>query len=135
MMDIRKMTRKELEALPHRKWDEEIVCDSLIIIPGGARELHDSGYRLLDFVAVVKWKPICLASGCSDVIHIDGIGGYGYRWVEKRAGVPQLVPPVAWSIDCLPKSGLLRLFVDRCKIRCGSALSSFEVFAVKRKEG
>lgn len=120
-------TKKELEALPERKWDEEIgEFDSLIILP--TKHLHDSGFWCMDFVAVRGREPFCKLSGCSDVIHIDGIGGYG-KW-DSRSGVPTLVPPKGWSIDCLKKSKLLRLFSDG-KLRAGRALSSFELYAVK----
>lgn len=160
-MNIYEMTRREFEKLPRRKWREIIECDSIIILPARfdwwgvvkykvrqclARlfrttmpetwevgHLHDSGFRRMDFVAVQGCKPICLLSGCSDVIHFDGIGGLGYRWLEKYGTVPQLIPPSAWNMDCLP-SGLLRLWTGRGKIICGPALSSFEIFAVNADE-
>ena len=129
-MNINDMKRKDFEALPHRKWDEEIICDSIVIIPGRSRDLHDSGYRAMDFAAVKDGKAFCLLAGGSDVIHIDGIGGFGDNWLNKYKTVPRLIPPSGWSIDCLPKSGLLRMFCDG-KIRVGAALSSFEIY---RKE-
>ena len=95
--------------------------------------LHDSGYRCMDFVAINKDdEPICKLSGCSDVIHIEGIGGYGYKWLEKYDGVPKKIDPFGWNIDCLPKSGLLRLF-NRETIVCGAGLSSFEIYSKPRK--
>jgi hypothetical protein len=125
-MKIDDMTREDFGKLPHRKWDETITCESIVILP--TRRKHDSGYRCLDFVAVVKNEAVCLLSGVSDVIHIDGIGGYGYEF-------PSLVPPSGWSIYCLPKSGLLRIWPMSQKIICGVALSSFEVFSIGgRKE-
>ena len=60
-MNINDMTRKDFEALPHRKWNEEIICDNIIILP--TKRKHDSGYRCMDFVAVTKNEPICLLSG------------------------------------------------------------------------
>lgn len=135
-MKINEMTRKELEALPHRQCNEEIECDSIIIIPGRARDLHDSGYRCMDCVAVRNGEPICLLAGGSDVLHINGIGGYGYRWVKRYATVPKSVPPIGWSIDCLPKSGLLRIFAGSgWKLVCGPSFSSFEMFAVEESGG
>jgi hypothetical protein len=120
-------TRKEFEAVPYRDdWGVEVICDSLVILP--SRRLHDSGYRAMDFIAIKGGKPLCRLSGCSDVIHINGIGGHGHRWLERYGTVPKLVPAHGWSIDCLPKSGLLHIFCDK-KIICGSALSSFEIFA------
>lgn len=128
-MNINQMKRKDFERLPHRKWDEDIgEFDSLVILP--LRKKHDSGFRLMDFVAVKDDKPTCLLSGCSDVIHIEGIGGYGLNWNPKYGGVPRLVPPVGWSIDCLATSGLLRLF-HHGNIKVGTALSSFEIYQVK----
>lgn len=122
-------TQKELKALHARKWDEDIgQFDSLVILP--TRQMHDSGYRCMDFVAVKDNKPLCRLNGCSDVIHIDGIGGYGYKWSEKGNGVPLGIPAKGWSIDCLKVSGLLRLFADG-KMRAGRALSSFDIYAEK----
>lgn len=118
-------TKKELEALPAREWNEDIgEFDSLIILP--TKHLHDSGFWCMDFVAVKGNEPFCRLSGCSDVIHIDGIGGYG----EWKQNVPTVIPPKGWSIDCLKKSKLLRLFSDG-KLKAGRALSSFVLYAVK----
>jgi len=130
-MQINKMTRKDFEALPHRKWDEEIECDSIIILP--THKKHDSGFRKMDFVAVVKDEPICLLSGCSDVIHFDGIGGFGKDWV-KYGGCPDLVVPSGWSIYCLPKSGLLCIFSNNGKIYCDTACSSFEIYVIHEED-
>lgn len=133
-MVIENMTKKEFLALPHRKWDEGVEFRSLVIIPGSGQKnkLHDSGYRCMDFVAVnEKGEPFCLLSGCSDVIHIDGIGGYGKDWLEKCGGMPRTIPISGWSIDCLAKSGLLRIWPMSSKMTCGGALSSFEIFALK----
>lgn len=110
-------TRKEFEALPFRgDFNTPVECDSLVIMP--TRRLHDSGYRCMDFVAVdSEGKPLCRNSGCSDVLNIDGIGG-----LSGFSGHPN-----AWNIDCLPKSGLLRLWIYRKKIIVGSALSNMEI--------
>jgi len=126
---LEQWTRKEFSVLPDRKWGEDIgEFDSLIILP--LRRLHDSGFRCLDFVAAIGNKPICLLSGCSDIIHIDGIGGYGYNWLQNSGGIPNTVVPVGWNIDCLKTSGLLRIFTGG-KLIAGEALSSFEIYAIK----
>ena len=129
-MNVGKMTRKELEATPHRKnWSESVEFEAMIILPGKARDLHVSGYRCMDFVAVKDHEPLCLLAGGSDVIHFDGIGGFGLNWLEKYGTCPKVTPPSAWSIDCLPKSGLLRVFpASRKGMTCGGALSSFEIY-------
>jgi hypothetical protein len=126
-MRIQDMTRKQFEALPHRGWKEDKgKFSSLIILP--SRRLHDSGYRCLEFILVNdKGEPICKAGGCADVIHIDGIGGYGKGW----SSVPVSIPPKGWSMDCLKKSGLMRIFLDG-DMTIGTDLSSFEVFGERR---
>jgi hypothetical protein len=132
MKNINEMTRKEFEALPCREWNEDIgEFNSMVILP--KRKKHDSGYRCMDFVAVKNDNTtLCRLSGCSDVIHIDGIGGYGDNWLNKYTTVPKLIPPSGWSIDCLPKSGLLRIWPSSNKMICGLPLSSFEVYAKEK---
>ena len=129
-MNINEMTRKEFEALPNKEWNELIEFNSLIILPGRTRDKHESGYRCMSFVAVAEKGPQCLLSGCSDVIHIDGIGGYGENWFKKYGTVPQTIPPSGWSIDCLQKSGLLHIWPGSGKMTCGPSLSSFEIYAL-----
>ena len=131
MKTINEMTQAEFRALPYRS-EGQVTGHSLIILP--SRRLHDSGYRLLDFVLVSrKDKALCRVSGCSDVLHIDGIGGIGKDWLKRYGTCPNLVPPTGWSIDCLAKSGLLRLFPSQDRYKGitvdAMALSSFEVFA------
>lgn len=87
----------------------------------------------MDFVAIKDDTPICLLSGCSDVLHIDGIGGYGNDWIKQCNGVPTKIDIAGWAINCLPKSGLLRLFCNS-KITVGSALSSFKVYSVPKNK-
>ena len=127
-MDINEMTREDFGALPGRVWDEDIgEFDALIILPvKREEELHDSGYRLLDFVAIRDGKPICRLSGRSDIIHLDGIGGFGKDW-QKYGKIPKTISPSGWRMDCLPASGLLRLSA-REKLTVGLSLSSFEIF-------
>jgi hypothetical protein len=132
MKSFTEMTRKEFEGLPHRKWDETIVCNSLVILPGRAKDLHDSGYRCMDFVAIINREAKYLLSGCSDVIHVDGIGGYGDNWLKKYGTSPNKIPVSGWSIDCLRKSGLLNMWPNSGRIKCGPAWSSFEIFALPK---
>ena len=129
MTDISNMTKKEFKELPLRKWNEDVgEFDSLIILPGNKADMHDSGYRCMDFVAVRDKVAICRLSGCSDVLHFDGIGGYGHDWGRRYNGCPTTVPPSGWSMDCLPKSGLLRVWPNNQKMICGLALSSFSIY-------
>lgn len=125
-------TRKEFEALPHADWKNEIgEVDCLIILP--TRRKHDSGFRCMEFVTIQSGKPTWIVSGISDVIHLAGTGGwnvgahnYNEHTLDLRMYSGQ-VPRVCWSIDCLPVSGLLRLFCGN-RLYIGRSLSSFEVF-------
>ncbi len=126
-MDVNNMTKKDFLKVKHRKsFNENIgAFDSLILIP--TRRKHDSDYMCMEYIAVKNNKPLCRIGGYSDVLHIDGIGGYGKR------GVPILedgkINIKGWSIDCL-KSGYLRLFtMQNGSLTCGCDLSSMEVFS------
>lgn len=156
------MTVKDFQKVPDRTWMEDIgEFASLVIIPaqpkfwnvlkhriikyfcekfniqydGYPNHLHDSGYRKMDFCAIDQNnKPICLLSGCSDVIHIDGIGGYGYRdFDEIKIFLPEFIKRKAWSIDCLKESGYLRIFCEGT-LKAGPALSSFELYGMVQKD-
>lgn len=163
-MRIEKMKRNDFYKLPFREdWGKPIRCKSIVILPTkkdwlgdikyriklliarlfGLDEppiyeighMHDSGYRCIEVVAVdEKNRPICRVTGCSDAIHLDGIGGLGKDWITKYGRVPDLVPPSGWTIDCLPKSGLVRLFPQHGYIEIGPATSSLEVFVVHKQE-
>jgi hypothetical protein len=129
-MNINDMTYDDFLNIPRGDWNEEIRCDCFVVIPAkDDEELHDSGYRCMSFVAVKNNEPICLISGYSDVIHIDGIGGFGYNWLEKYNTCPKSVPPTGWNVDCLPKSGLLRFFTMHKGIILGKSISSMEVYS------
>ena len=93
--------------------------DSLVIIP--TRRKHDSGFRCLEFVAVKDGVPVYRFGGCSDVVHIDGIGGYG-DWV-RLGSIPKSLKPKAWSIDCLP-CGYLRLFSSNSRLHTDEFIGS-----------
>lgn len=134
-MNINEMTRKEFEALPQLPESSyyDVPFGSLIILPGKANALHDSGFRCMAFVLVGEdGQPLGKIGGGSDVIHIDGIGGYGYKWLERYEGCPAEIPVSGWSVDCLAKSGLLRLFCAARRMTCSLPFSSFEVFAITR---
>ncbi len=135
-MKITDMAKKDFANVKRREWNDDVgEFDELVIIPGGANDIHDSGYRNITYCLCINNEPICLTSGGSDVIHIDGIGGYGKDWLEKYGKVPSTIPPVAWNLDCLPKSGYLRLWATNYKLVCGSDVSSFEVYASKKRKG
>jgi len=78
-------------------------CDSfseIILVPTSKK--HDSGYRSIKFILAKRGKIVGVVSGWSDVIHLNGIGGNGIDFQHPKY--------VDWRIDCLPKSGCMRLF-------------------------
>ena len=128
---LSEMTRADFEAVPERavdQWGEDVTgIDSIVILP--TRRIHNSDFRCMYFVACKGNKPVVKLAGGSDVIHIGGIGGFGYKWLERFSGCPTGVPPISWSIDCLKTSGLLRLFSHGALIADGAGCSSFELYA------
>lgn len=131
MKTINQMTRKEFVAVPEReKWDEPVYCNSLVILP--TRHRHSSGYRCMDFVAIdEKMQPICRCSGCSDVLDLNGIGGDRLLELHQEFDDDTLARG-SWSIDCLPKSGLLRI-MNKDLIRVDAALSNCEIYSIAEK--
>ena len=126
MKDLNEMTRKDFAALPERKWNEVLDgIDSIVLIP--SKKKHDSGYACFGYVAVKGDK--AWRCGGGDIIHIDGIGGYGKDWLTASSGVPSMVSVKAWNIDCLVKSGYLRLWSSNGKLSCEPDLSSMEVYS------
>ena len=98
------------------------------------KRLHDSGYRCMSFITINKDNaPEYQISYCSDVIHVEGIGGFGYNWLERGQLAMRMMSksfPEGWMIDCLPRSGLLRLFpMNRTMVCDNINLSSFEVWS------
>ena len=127
MKDFTKWTRKEFEALPTPKsyTNEEIgEVDCLVILP--EKKYHDSGWRCMSFVTIQNRVPTYRISGCSDVIHLGGIGGHNIKSTDRIKS--QTVPNADWHIDCLPVSGLLRIFSGNYKLYVGASISDFELF-------
>jgi hypothetical protein len=97
---IQEMTRKDFEDVPALKMGENSPrFSSIVLLP--TRRMHDSGYRVMNFVLISCTKPgglalVRIATGC-DVLHLDGITGTS----GARVG--------SWAMDCLPTSGLLCL--------------------------
>lgn len=109
-MDIN-ISRLELEKLEYFNPTEDF--NGIIIVP--THELHDSGYGCMKFVLLNNDKIVGCVGGGSDIIHINGIGGYGifFNMEEYDKAVSTgKVNVVSWSIDCLP-NGLIRLFSNK----------------------
>lgn len=126
MANIKSMTLEDLLAVPYSKRLDEIdTITGFVIVPTG--ELHDSGFGCMKFVLTLDSEIIGAVGGWSDVVHLNGIGGYGLDW--QKAFRDRTVPVIDWSIDLLPKSGCLRVFSShKLVLQDGFICSSFEVY-------
>lgn len=122
------MSRKDFEKVKSRnRFDsQEIFFDYLVLLP--TRRKHESGWRMIEVIGCTFEKAVCKVAEYSDVIHIEGIGGYG----EWNGRIPSKVKPRSWQMDCFLKSGLFRLWVSGCQIKAGLGLSSFEIYSIER---
>lgn len=122
-MNVRDMTKKELLALDLFLPEEKF--NGVVIVNTGRK--HESGYMCMRFVLVDGLKIVGCVGDYSDVVEINGIGGYGLNWRESID--TGKTDRVGWSIDMLP-NGCCRLFTRNSgylslpKIFC----SSFEIF-------
>lgn len=132
-MDAYKMSLEELREVPYIEPNANLKIGGIVIVP--LEEVHDSGYACLKFVLLKAGGEIIGAvGGCSDVIHINGIGGYGdYQTCEESIKTGK-IDVAAWSLDCLPISGCLRLFIASGSMRIPEFIcSDFDVYAVKKE--
>lgn len=113
-MNIFDMKKSDFKNIPRFDWKQtEIKFDDLVIIPTARK--HDSGYRCMEYCAVKNGKPIGIFGGSSDVMHLDGIGGYRKPW----------------KIDCLP-CGYLHLWCSGYKMKASGCLSDFKIYTEKK---
>lgn len=90
-MNINEMTKKQFEALPYLDDLTSYDIDSIILLP--REQIHDCGFRIYEVIACLEQKPIGKCYGydtCSIIMNS--------KW--NRVG-----------IDCLAKSGLMRIFL------------------------
>ena len=121
-------TREEFLAIEN--FNPKVPFRDVIIVP--ADTVHDSGFLCMKFVFVLHGEIVGAASGWSDVLHINGIGGYGKYGKEwHRAFSEQTVKRVSWKIDCLPKSRCIRLMCDFDLEPDSMAVSDYCIFVKK----
>ncbi len=108
-------TRAELLKLPKRKWDEDSVYDTLILIP--SRTKHDSGYAHINVIGTREGKAVEIASQCPDHLwftELSELGAYSL------------------SMDCIFENKLFQVFSGGYKIWVGSGLSSLRIKLLKQ---
>lgn len=97
--------------------------NGFVIVP--TDELHDSGYMMIKLVLTHNAKIVGCIGGFSDVVHLNGIGGYGLN--HEQALHLRMTPIQDWRIDVLP-CGLVRVFQSR-QLRLSSfILSDLEIY-------
>ena len=100
--------RKEFYEL--KPFEPKEPFNGFIIIPQMYCELHDSGYRMIKIALTNKGRVVGCVEGCTDVIHLNGIGGYGkYNDKYSERVSSKMVPVIDWSIDVAP-NGFVRVF-------------------------
>ena len=117
-------TREEFLAMENRM--PEGTFTEIVIVP--TDEVHDSGFLCMKFILCNHREIVGVVSGWSDVVHVNGIGGYGSNFEEALR--TQKTKRVGWSIDCLPGSGCIRLFSD-CECETEDFIGSDFCFYVK----
>ena len=118
---------ERLRELPAASADETVECDELILLP--TEDRHDSGFLFMEVVAVRDNMPVC-RRGYADLIDLGGIGGGNSRGLVYKA----VNQDPEWRIDCLPGSGLMRIWCDYRLILPPTACSIFEVFYGERRK-
>ena len=126
-MNVFDMKKSDFKSVPIIPWNnnKNIEFDSLVIIPKTTK--HESGFRNMAYCAIKKGEPIGIFGGGSDVIHLDGIGGYG----DFKVSLPKYFDRKAWSMDCLP-CGYLRLWCDNYTLVARDCLSDFNLYTEKK---
>lgn len=105
MKNIKDMTKKELMELENISPKDETFT-GIVIVPMNSK--HGSGFQCMKYVLLNGWEIVGVIGGFSDVVHINGIGGYG----KHPDYITKMVKAHDLRIDCLPKSKCLRLFSD-----------------------
>ena len=123
MKDIKEMTKKELMELENFIPKKNFT--GIVIVPMNYK--HDSGFQCMKYILLNHWDIVGVVGGGSDVMHINGIGGYG----KEPNYITRMVKAHDLRIDCLPKSKCLRLFSDDemelWDLFCGSDFSFYYV--------
>lgn len=122
--NIKDFTYKEFLKMKYFQNKNEFT--SFVIVP--TKEIHYSGYRCMKFILIDEEKIVGVVGGYSDVIHFNGIGGKG-KFLEDAPNPKGY----AYKIDCLPKSGCLRVFIGKkVKMEVDDFIASDFLFYVKK---
>lgn len=127
MKNLKEYTLEEFQNMEN--FGIQSLFDSVIIVP--MDELHESGFRCMKFILCNSGDIVGVVSGWSDVVHPNGIGNYGRKFMNSYE--TDLVPNMHLSIDCLSKSGCVRLMMAG-KYKCERYINS-DFYFYKENEG
>lgn len=140
-MDIEKMSKKQFkEVVSYAELSAEQLDEfkgkvtSIVIIPTTKRHCEGLPYKDMEYVCCNHLTPLFRINGGSDVLHINGIGGYGLSDDILETMREDAVPAAAWRIDCLP-CGYLRLWgVNRIALDEMWMASDYSVYKARVRE-
>ena len=124
-------TKEELLAIEN--FGGDAIFNGFIIVPTG--EIHESDFQCMKFILLDHEDIVGAVSGWSDVIHFNGIGGYGEYDDDYATKLrTRLVPVVGYQIDCLPNSGCLRVFARGKNFKADDFIGSDFCFYTTKDE-
>lgn len=126
IIDLKKIKRKDLITLPHRKWDETKDYDFLLLTANGQK--HDSGYALIAIIGCnhsSEGVDAEIAATCDDICWTMPVK-HPYGMIEPNKN------RMIMRTDCLFPSGILRIWGSgeqyfKGKFKVGASLSSTDV--------
>lgn len=105
--------------------------NGIVFVP--MADLHDSGYRCMRLILEMNHRMVGVIGGWQDVVLVNGALGAGINY--KEALETGMTKRVGWTIDCLPKSGCIRMFQGEYVLKVGDDLSSsFSFYVVDKKD-
>lgn len=115
-MDLNKVTRKQLLALPVREWDKRTTYDSVLIVPQA--RAHDSGWAMMYIVGVREGVPVEIAAThCDDIEWIVNAD----KWGSHRL-----------RMDCVRTARCTHVWSNHLTFAVGASLSSVDITALPR---
>jgi hypothetical protein len=103
------LKKRDLLALPQRKWDESKEYDSILVINSGKK--HDSGWALMVIIGCVKSEPVEIAAWCDDIC---------WNFQEKPSSYD-------FRNDMVFPCGAIHFWSNKYKYHIGASLSSVDV--------
>lgn len=133
MKDANHMPREELLDVMLLSSCGEIECDGIIVVP--THTIHESGYRVMDFVVTVTAdrKPVGRISGIGIEMH-DVFELKDMRGTRTQAIGNEPVRLPEWKCDCLQASGFLYITPSWGRMRVRHDTATVHVCLISNEE-